>query len=287
MVNDQGEKKLDLIDRFRGGRGINRDQNSVLNRPYRTAIKEGKPIGSIKHVLVKEGDLYYVLGVFVTTGARLLFFPGDTGRFLRRSPGPQIKGETNQAEEVIVDHMTLESNLESWHIKMSNREIKYGSMRTGKVDNTFYLWFQMQIGSLDQFESLPQENHLYMEIDPDRGLDYVRLLSMIKNSRNREIKVIALNEISKEEFWAFQFFVTKSMDAILPQVRRVNVNRPPYVVVDDDQQTGKGEIRSQVKLEGFGSIWIRAYTVNGTVHDESCFIISGEEVVDYLTDKHA
>ncbi|MFL6425436.1 MAG: hypothetical protein ACJ71R_17855 [Nitrososphaeraceae archaeon] len=96
-----------------------------------------------------------MLGVFVNTGARLLFLPGDTGRFLTRSPGPQIKGETNQAEEVIVDHMTLESDLKSWHIKMSNREIKYGSMRTGKVDNTFYLWFQMQIRSLDQLEPLP------------------------------------------------------------------------------------------------------------------------------------
>ncbi len=250
------------------------------------AIEEGKPIGSIKHVLVKDGDRYYVLGVFVNTGARLLFFPGDTGRLLIRPPGPQIKGETNHAEEVIFDHMTLESNLKSWHIKMSNREIKYRTMRTGKVDNTFYLCFQMQIGSLDQLEPLPQENHLYMEIDPTRGLDYVRLLSMIKNSRNRELEVIPLNEISKEEFWAFQFFVTKSMDAILPQVRRVNVNRLPYVFVNDPP-TGKGETRSQVKLEGFGSIWIGAYTVNGTVHDESCFIISGQELVDYLTDKHA
>ena len=235
---------------------------------------------------MKEGDLYYVLGVFVNTGARLLFLPGDIGRFLRRSPGPQIKGETNPAEEVIFDHITLESDLKSWHIKMSNREIKYGSMRTGKVDNTFYLWFQMQIGSLDQLEPLPQENHLYMEIYPTRGLDYVRLLPLIKNSRNREIEVIPLNEkISKEEFWAFQFFVTKSMDTILPQVRRVNVNRPPFVIVSD-LQTGIGETRTHVKLESFGSTWIRAYTVNGTVHDESCFMISGEELVDYLTYKH-
>lgn len=236
---------------------------------------------------MKQGDLYYVVGVFVNTGARLLFFPGDTARFLTRPPGPQIKGGTNNAEEVIVDHMTLESNLKSWHIKMSNREIKYGTMRPGKVDNTFYLWFQMQIGSLDQLEPLPQENHIYLEIDPTRGLDYARLLPMIKNSRDYEIKVIPLNEkISKEKFWAFQFFVTKSMDAILPQVRRVNVDIPPYVIVKDPQ-TGKGETRSQIKPEGFGSIWIRAYTVNGTVHDESCFIISGQGLVDYLTDKHA
>jgi hypothetical protein len=217
-----------------------------------------------------------VLGVFVTTEAHVLFFPGDTARFLTRPPGPQIKGGTNHAEEVIVDHLTLESNLK-WHIKMSNREIRYGVMRSGKVDNTFYLWFQLQIGSLDQLESLPEENHIYMEIDPTRGLDYARLLPTIKNSRNCEIDVIALNKISKDEFWAFQFFVTKSMDAILPpQMRRVNVNRPPFVIVNESQ-TSKGETRAQVKLEGFGSIWIRAYTINGTVHDEGCFIISGEE----------
>jgi hypothetical protein len=125
-------------------------------------------------------------------------------------------------------------------------------MRPGKVDNTFYLWFQMQIGSLDQLEPLPQENHIYLEINPTRGLDYARLLPMIKNSRDYEIKVIPPNEkISKEKFWAFQFFVTKSWDAFLPQVRRVNVNRPPYVIVKD-LQTGKGETRSQIKLEGFG-----------------------------------
>jgi hypothetical protein len=227
-----------------------------------------------------------VLGVFVTTEVRLLFFPGDTARFLMRSPGPQIKGETNHTEEVIFDHMTLESNLKSWHIKMSNRKIKYGTMRPRKVDNTFYLWFQMQIGSLDQLEPLPQENHIYLGNIPDRGKDLIRLLPMIKKSRNPEIDAIPLNEkISKEKFWAFQFFVTKSWDAIFPQVRRVNVDRPPFVIVNDPQ-TGKGEITKQVKLEGFGSIWIRAYTVNGTVHDESCFIISGQELVDYLTDKH-
>jgi len=222
-------KKLALIDRFRQGRGINKDQNSVLVRPYRRAFEEGKPIGSIKHVLVKIGDLYYVLGIFVDTGERLLFFPGDTGRFLARSPGPQIKGETNHTEEVIVDHMTLESNLKSWHIKMSDREMEYGKMSPGKVDNTFYLWFQMQIGSLNQLEPLPLENHIYLEIKGERIKDYPRLLLMIKNSRNREIDVIPLNEkISKEEFWAFQFFVTKSMNANTPpEVRAVNVNRPP------------------------------------------------------------
>jgi hypothetical protein len=205
-----------------------------------------------------------------------------------RSPGPQIKGETNHAEEVIFDHMTLESNLKSWHIKMSNREIKYDARRSGKVDDTFYVWFQMQIGSLGQLETLPQENHIYLGNILGRGKDLVRLLPMIKKSRNPEIDAIPLNEkISKEEFWAFQFFVTKSMDAILPpQMPRVNVNRPPYVIVKNSE-TSKEEIRSQVKLEAFGSIWIRAYTVNGTVHDESCFIISGEEVVNYLTDKHA
>jgi len=230
-----------------------------------------------------------VLGLFVNTGAHLLFYPGDTARFLTRPPGPQLKGGTNDhSEEVIVDHLTLESNLESWHIKMSDREIKYPAMSTGKVDNTFYLWFQMQIGSLDQLEPLPQENHLYMEIDPTIGLDYVRRLPMIKNSRNREIAVITLNDkISKEKFWAFQFFATKSMDSSFPQVRRVNVNQPPYVTVNDPQRGNNVEIRAYVKLEGFGSIWIRAYTVDGRVNEEVCFIISGEEVVDYLTDKHA
>ena len=230
---------------------------------------------------MKEGDLCYVLGVFVTTGPRLLFFPGDTGRFLKIPPGPQIKGGTNDTEEVIFDHMTLESNLESWHIKMSDREIKYPAMRLGRVNDAFFLWFHMQIGPLDQLEPLPLENHIFLKPDPTRAKDYPRLFLMIKNSRNPEIVVITLNDkISKEKFWAFQFFATKSMDAIFPQVRRVNVNRPPYVIVNDPQ-TGNVEIRKQVKLEGFGSIWIRAYTVNGTVH-EGCFMISGEELVGLL-----
>ena len=41
-----------------------------------------------------------------------------------------------------------------------------------------------------------------------------------------------------------------------------------------------------MKLESFGSTWKRAYTINGTVHDEICFMISGQGIVDYLTDKH-
>ena len=70
-------------------------------------------------------------------------------------------------------------------------------------------------------------------------------------------------------------------------MRRVNVNQPPYVTVNDPQRGNNVEIRAHVKIEGFGSIWIRAYTVDGRVNEEVCFIISGEEVVDYLTDKHA
>ena len=169
LTKDKDGKKLDLIDRFLGGKGVNTDQNSVLVRPYRTAIEGGKLIGSIKHVLVREGDLCYVLGIFVTTMRHLLFFPGDTGRMLTRPPGPQIKEGANHAEELIVDHLTLESDLKSWHVKMSTREIKYPTMRSGKVDNTFYLWFQMQIGSLGQPESLPHENHTYLKIDPNKA----------------------------------------------------------------------------------------------------------------------
>jgi hypothetical protein len=151
---------------------------------------------------VKEGDLCYVLGVFVPTGPRLLFFPGDTGRFLTIPPGPQIKGGTNDhAVEVIIDHMTLESNLESWHIKMSDREIKYPAMRPGRVNDAFFLWFQMQIGSLDQLEPLPLENHIHLKPDPTRAEDYRRLFLMIMNSRNPEIVVITLNnKISKDKF---------------------------------------------------------------------------------------
>jgi hypothetical protein len=68
------------------------------------------------------------------------------------------------------------------------------------------------------------------------------------------------------------------MDASFPQVRRVNVNQPPYVTVNDPQTGNNVEIRAQVKLEGFGSIWMRAYTVNGRVH-QGCFIISGQGLV--------
>jgi hypothetical protein len=278
-------QKLDLMDRFLGGIGINTDQNSVLVRPYRTAIEKGKPIGSIKHILVREGDVYYVLGIFDTTRKHLVFFPGTAARMLARSPGPQIKEGANPTDELIVDHLTLESDLKSWHIKMSSREIKYHAMGSGKVNDSFYLWFQMQVSSLNQLESLPYENHIHLNIDPNRASDLYRLLHLMKNSRDREIPVIPFNEkVSEENFWAFQFFTTKSMGAILPQVPRVNVNRPPYVIVDN-HQTGKQETRTHVKLDGFGSIWIRVYKVNGTMPSD-CFMISGQELEGLIkTDK--
>jgi hypothetical protein len=169
---------------------------------------------------------------------------------------------------------------------MSTREIEYPTMRSGKVNDSFYLWFQMQISSLSQLESLPRENHTYLKIDANRASDLARLLYLIKNSRDREIAIIPFNEkISEENFWAFQFFVTKSMDATLPQIRRVNVNRPPYVIVNA-YQTGKEETRTHLKLDRFGSILIRAYKVNGTMPAD-CFIISGKGLEELIkTDEH-
>jgi hypothetical protein len=103
IIKDKDGQKIDLMDRFPEGSGMNTDQNSVLVRPYRTAIEEGKPIGSIKHVLVSEGDRYHVLGIFVNTTRRLLFFSGATARMLDRPPGQQTKEGVNSVEGPIVD----------------------------------------------------------------------------------------------------------------------------------------------------------------------------------------
>jgi hypothetical protein len=61
--------------------------------------------------------------------------------------------------------------------------------------------------------------------------------------------------------------------------RLVNTVKQVWQRETEDSKYSVTEVMKLISV-GFGSIWIRVYTVNGTVHDESCFMISGEELVE-------
>ena len=279
LVNTPEGSFLKITDRFGKGIGISHDENSALVRPYRRFLEDRTKIGSVKYICFKEKNNYFVLGSFVfTSKKRILFFPGTVGKKLVRSPGKPIKEKLKQTPseiiETSVDHITIEPALKKWHVKPLDRETWFKTQQTLEINNSLYLWCQLQIKSLNELEPLPEKQEVFLKI-PDNPLELVTILPILRDSRDDTVIVIHLeDETADPFFWAFQIFVSDTKNANLPNLLPTRINKPPYVFVDDSRITPK-YATTQIELEGFnGSIWLRTYKIPGKM-TEGTFIMSG------------
>jgi hypothetical protein len=154
--------RLKLVDRFSKGIGVSNNNNSALVRPYKRFLNDRTDIGSVKYIFHRDNNRYYVLcSVVYTKGKRILLFPGDIGRTVVRTPGKPIRKKTKQnTSEYIdqtLDHLTVEENLQSWHIKLLDRNIWYKGQRTKRINNSLFFWFQWQLRSLNDIEPVPEK----------------------------------------------------------------------------------------------------------------------------------
>ena len=281
-VNTPEGPFLKITDRFGKGVGITHDENSALVRPYRRFLEDRTKIGSVKYICFKEKNNYFVLGSFVfTSKKRILFFPGTRGRKLVRPPGKLIKEKLKQTSSEIIgtsiDHITLEPVFKKWHVKLLDRETWFKAQQTMEINNSLYLWCQLQIKSLNELETLPEKQEVFLKI-PDNPLELVTILPILRDSRDDTIIVIHLeDETTDPFFWAFQIFVSSTKVVNFPNLLPTRINRPPYVFVDDSRPTQKDTIK-QIELEGFnGAIWLRTYKIPGKM-TEGTFIMSGDGI---------
>src|SRR3990172_8135962 len=224
VVNQKNGTKLKITDRFGRGEGLNQDPESALIRPYKKFLDDKSSIGSVKYICINENG-YYILGSFVyTVTKRILFFPATKAKKIVRSMGNPIK--KNDSNNLIenLDHITLEPNFRTWHVKLFDRETWYPTQQTREIDNSLFLWAQFQVKSLTELEKLPERNEIYLEI-PNEPLELASILPTIRDSRDNAINVIPFDEkIDQSFFWVFQIFVSKSKEKIFPDLYPTRIN---------------------------------------------------------------
>ena len=279
--NSGGEARLILIDKFKGGKGILKNSNSALIRPYKHYLEDKTKLGLIKYVLIHEDDDYYVLGTFVRTSiGRILFFPGLINREVQKSIGNGYNKKTKEDVDTLgqkVDHHTLKPNLKSCHLKFDNRNIEFKNQQTSKITNSLFLWTHYQISSFKEFELLPEFMKISLKI-PSNPLELVSILPDIRDSRDNVIDVIKFTEKSDHPFFlTLQIFVSpnreQNLDGILARIE----DSPSFVVVPKKQDRVNAKLK-KITLDGFdGCIWVVVYKVSGHL-TIGHFMMSGEKM---------
>lgn len=192
---------------------------SALVRPLRQLFQEGKPIGRINYVFYEEDNLYYVLGsLCYSPAARILYFPGIEDRSIQR----WYEGDSGTLEEGniggIIDHFTLEPNLQDGHItpeglnyeeaKKVKGELKY---RSRSIDANTVWWLGLSLKNARSLEKLRRTIKIAFPSPPD---DADRRIKEITKARNNAVfHVISLANEEKfgaNEFLHFEFVIQTS-----------------------------------------------------------------------------
>lgn len=279
---DNGQELLFKND-FSFGKGINYKEDSCLVRPYRRFLDDElyRP-GSVKFIFYKDGNQYHVLGTLVYTSAkRISFFPGIIGRTILRPPGKLTKknletGDANEGNiEQVFDHITMESDFQSSHLKLLDRDLRYENLKPQKVEPSFYRWFQLQIPKISYLEKVPsrQESRL---IIPQKVRGLAKKITIMLESKNKGFDCISIFEnFDDPYFFAFEFTISDDKKKPFPKLPLVNIDEPSFIQIDNSRENGK-ENTFKILLKGFdGALWIRTFLIPGKM-GHGTFFISAE-----------
>jgi len=106
--------------------GTNDSFFNPLARPLRNVLENGI-VGRVTYAFYKEPDKpIRTFGSFCyTPGERLLFFPGIVNRRLRwNSEGKKKVEKFNLPNNTLIDHFSLEKELDKWHVTLLDEKAK-------------------------------------------------------------------------------------------------------------------------------------------------------------------
>jgi hypothetical protein len=273
LVDEKGVKYIPLMYLFPYGRDVLRvDQNSVLVRPFYNVLKEGKPMGTISYVFYQDKENYFILGCFVYTKRRILFFPGVTNTQLVTT---SENGDVTNKDE-IVDHYSLEESLRTYHLTLKNKResrIKYPKMNTIRVKEDMFLWLCFGIKSANMLETAPKTQEIRLKAH--NSIDLKRRVKLIEDSRGSIFNVVKVKQEPESDFYInFEIFVStkQSRDDLPPNVI-YNVGMSHCNTVDKEDRKDIPTRLHYVLLKGFsGSLWVRVSKLKGTLHNHLVFV---------------
>jgi len=272
MIDENGESYIPLMYTFPLGSQLGIDQNSVLVRPFHKVLKEGKPMGTITFIFYQEKEDYYILGSFVYTKRRIIFFPGATDRRLMFSSDQGDLSAKNQ----MVDHYSLESNLRTYHLTLEGREIhnvRHPKMNTVRVKDDMFLWLGFGIKNANMLEKAPSTQEIRLKGFHQNDIN--RRHKLIQDARGGLFNIVkSMNDPGTDFYINVEIFVStiQSRDYLPPD--------KVYSVGMSSYDTGIKEDREHVPirlhyvlLKGFsGSLWIRITRLKGRLGNHLVYI---------------
>jgi hypothetical protein len=133
--------------------GIDDASDNPLSRATRNLLQNGQRFERIVHteLMTQGASAARWLGIFVVTSAgRLVFFPGFAQRYDRIACGGDGKGNGKFDKAFVLDHITLESDLRTWHFTShQKRPPRQRAGATADVGCNRVLWFGMTICRLE------------------------------------------------------------------------------------------------------------------------------------------
>jgi len=252
-----------------------------LVRPLRRVLENGV-IGRITYVLYQElNKPLRTFGAFCyTPGERLLFFPGIVKRSLRwNSEGKQKIEKFNLPTDTLIDHFSLEKELDKWHITLldSNGKKKYPlrKYKTRRYQDNSLFWFGLSVKSPYVLDPTPRESKFIFpspETDSER-----RIQDIIKARDGAVFSLISLPNgltLNTDEYLHFEVLVTKEKR----DVRYINnlkspINfptEPPSLESSVEMQTQMPVRTHPVRLQGFPeSVFIIVAKHKGILSNEA------------------
>lgn len=262
------------------GSGRSTDQKCALARPYARFIAKGKPIGKINYVFLNTGKPTKIIGSLChTAGDRILFFPALTGRNVH---WVHYSGEGRQSVKTdgLIDHITLEPNLEDCHVTIldnkGKKPIWLRSFKTKKVGENCLFWFGMSMQTLNQLETTPEELTISFSSPAKDSNEKTEAFLKARKGAIFHLLELEANQslsLNKEEFIHFDFFLGPDNLRDFPCCTPTAEPEVSSYVVPKE-----GNVNSRahpVSLEGINSkIWIVVSKHTGKLSDNTLLTVT-------------
>jgi hypothetical protein len=273
LIDETGESYIPLMYTFPLGDEMSVNQNSVLVRPFYKVLKEGKPMGTISYIFYQENEDYFILGSFIYTKRRLIFFPGVTDRRLMFTSEQGDMAARNQ----IVDHYSLESDLRTYHLTLEGKEIhgtKHPKMNTIRVKDDMFLWMCFGIKTAEMLEKAPKTQEIRLK--GFNQVDIRRRSKLIEDARGECIfNVVKVKENPETEFYInIEIFVSSIQSRnYLPPENVYSVGLSLYdTVLKEDRKYIPTRLHYSL-LKGYsGALWIRVTKLKGKLNNHIVYV---------------
>ena len=177
------------------GKGKSSDEQQPIIHPTLDLFEQGLPPG---HFTLAFSDVAgppwrIIGGLCQTVGKRILYLPGLTNKEYRSTSTilPTVK---DTPQTMLIDHVTLESDLQSWQISLQNKDIlpRLPRQRTREITENLLHWFDLYLRNPSVLEQVPESLTCRFAVpggDSERRID-----TYIDSREGSEFHLISINK---------------------------------------------------------------------------------------------